>query len=80
MAEQGAHAVVGQVEVGVEGEFPPVRATIEPHLDADAAHRRVLLTDCGYSVYSTSSTTNENTSMPPASQWACAYSIASTWS
>ncbi len=29
---------------------------------------------------SASSTMNENATMPPASQWACVYCSASTWS
>ena len=53
-------------------------AAVERHLDLDIAHRRTPRTDCGYSVYKVTSTTKENTSMPPASQWAWAYSIAST--
>ncbi len=72
--EQRRHAAPGQGQVDIEIE----RAAVDPACERDGRHRCVPRIDCGYSVYKVSSTTKLNTSMPPASQWACAYSIAST--
>ncbi len=76
MAIQRRDAATGQIEVDVEGELGVI------HLQSDIDHRTHAPLHAERALpleYSASSTTKENTSIAPASQWAWAYSIASTW-
>ena len=75
MAEQRGDAMAGQGQIDREREIVAVDAESGLNFRAHKAFRRV-----GLKVYSASSTRKLNSTMPPASQCACAYSSASTWS
>ncbi len=72
-AEQCRDAVAGQLQVHVEREAGALQA----QAGEDVIHSGLLR---GCSQCSAISTMKENATMPPASQCACAYSMASTWS
>jgi len=75
VAEQGADAAARQAEIDVEHEV----LAVDMKTGGDfAAHRAFLR--AGLKVYRPSRTTKLNSTMPPASQCAWVYSIASTWS
>src|SRR5690606_37926815 len=80
VAEQGGDAAAGQLQIDVQSEVGVVqaKARVNPVVVFRPAHPRH---PCRIRLpYSTSSTRKENSSMPPASQCAWAYSMASTWS
>ena len=68
--EQSRHAASGQAECHAQRKAGMIQFEVQ----FDAHLRRFQPLACN-----SSSTTNENSSMPPASQWAWAYSMASTW-
>ena len=82
--KQCGDAAAWQRQVNIQREVAQV--DLQPHLNnagrAGACHAGCLSRWLvrALNAYSASSTTNENTSMPPDSQCACAYSSASTWS
>ena len=78
-AKQHANALAGQAHIHVQHKVRARQA--QPDLQGRSGRRPHTATRLAprLNQFSPKSTANENTSMPAASQWACAYSMASTW-
>ncbi len=74
MAEQSGHATTGKSQVDVQFEAGVGAAEAQ----AQAVHLRPSPAGGAGPNRGARRTTKENATMPPASQWAWAYSIAST--